>query len=173
MDEGDSEKFECPICHKLELENSERGFKCRNCGYEIQRLSGIPLQQLERQSKYFLSLFGFTIYLIPILIYFIIALAICGYMLYDTYYLLNGYHSSDEFIAEILSPMILYILLLLAIMDLSALVSEQYLKQIHFKYFLGIPIPNTVDVLSPRQKSVESRRYISKLIAISIILILI
>jgi hypothetical protein len=171
MGEEDYEKFECPDCHEWELEDLGRGLKCGNCGYEVQRLSGIQLQ-LERQSKYLLSLFAFTIYLIPILIYFLIALAICGYMLCDTYNLLSSYRSSDEFIAEIMSPIILYILLSLAIMDLSALVAEQYLKRISFKCFWGIPIPVDVESPPPRQGLEESRRYIAKLIAISIVLIL-
>ena len=189
MSTENSEKFTCPKCGEQELEDLEWGLKCRNCGFELQR-SNKPrfkftqsvilyirswckyiLLWIRHESKYVASLAGMTIYFIPLLSYFVIVLAICIYILWDTYHLMGGYPQIDgTFIHDILSQIILYILLLLAIMDLSALVAKQYIFRIKFKFFYIIPIP--VEIKTPEDGSKEDREYLSKLIIIGVALII-
>jgi DNA-directed RNA polymerase subunit RPC12/RpoP len=168
MDGENSEKFLCPKCGEQELEDLGWGIKCQNCGYAMPRPRGGIRTWLKRNSKYIPSLVGLIIYSTPILAFFLMGWVICIYILYDAYHTLCSYPNAN-FIFEIVAPIILYMLLSLAILDLGSLVARQYLDKIKFKFFYCIPIPIGTVGGGSRE---EDREYLSKLIVIAVVLIL-
>ena len=159
MGDGNSKKFLCPKCGKKELENVNGGFKCRNCGYTMH----------EEPRHHYLD----KLQLIPALVYGLVAFILCIYIVWDVcYFFLRFYCPNNEFMIEFISRAVLYMLLSLAILDLTALVKSQYVDP-----FTRIPIDESeLDEKELEHKKRElikdDRRYITKLITISVVLIL-
>lgn len=180
--EENSEKFLCPKCGKKELEDQDWGLKCINCGYiilkkkELEDLDGglkcrnyeysiLREKELEKPWSILQAirrLPPIIIYLLPIITYFIVLLVICCYMIADT---LNMY-TSYTIDLESLSHMVLYVIISLALLDLTSLISTQYLCPIS-KYLKG-----ESDTRSDAELEKDDRRYIAKVITISVILVL-
>lgn len=186
MGEENSEKFLCPECGKKELEDLDWGFKCGNCGYKMRRFG--EKEQPWPISKKIIALLEIVVwtpliilFLVPLLFYFFVLFAICFYMAVDIHniihiYYISGLNSDMELEIESLSRMVLYVVLSLALIDLTGLISEQYLvpasKHIScaIKYIWYGNCQITTSVKENRAKS--DRRYIAKVITISVILVL-
>ncbi|PXF56722.1 MAG: hypothetical protein C4B59_16480 [Candidatus Methanogaster sp.] len=176
MDAENSEKFLCSNCGEQELEDVGWGFKCRNCGYAIQR-DNPPMVQIDTP----IGLFTFTVvHLIPIILYFSFALILCGYTLWYTCHLFLNYNDllNDPVIdpmIKVISTIVLFILLSLAIMDLNTLIIAQYVRRIGLekdKKIWGILPVFCMDIPDASEAVKDDRRYIAKVIAISVVLIL-
>lgn len=158
-----SKKFLCPECGKKELEDLEGGFKCGNCGYKMQRF--VYEKELEKPWS-ILQAIGrlppIIIYVLPIITYFIVLFLICCSMVADALNLCTGATITLEF----LSRMVLYVIISLALLDLTSLISTQYLCPIS-EYLKGKSDTRPDDKLEK-----DDRRYIVKVITISVILVL-
>lgn len=178
MDVENSEKFLCPKCGEQELEDVGWGLKCRNCGYELQRK---PLDELQRKPPVqfdtpILLLLFTVVHLIPIILYFLFALILCGYILWHTCHLFLNYSDlQDDSMITVISTIILFILLSLAIMDLNALIISQYVRRIWLekdkKIWRILPV-FCMDIPDDSEAVKDDRRYIAKVIAMSVVLIL-
>ncbi|KAF5418731.1 MAG: hypothetical protein C5S49_01290 [Candidatus Methanogaster sp.] len=157
MSAENSEKFLCPKCGKQELEELEWGLKCRNCGYEMRRMVTDKPWSMPR----FIRLVSLlTIYLIPVIVYSLILLVICGYMLWDIYAMLGLIW---EIPGEVLlSKMVLYIVLLLALLDFTDLISERFVVPLILE-IIGAPIDDGMR---------DKRNYVVTVVTMSVILIL-
>lgn len=157
MDKENSEKFLCPNCGEQELEDMGWGLKCRKCGYEVQRMAIDKPWSMPRFIKLVPLL---TIYLIPIIVYSLILLVICGYMLLDIYSMLFIGVIPGE---VMLSKMVLYIVLLLALLDFTDLIGERFVIPLILE-IIGAPISDG----GVR----DNRKYIVTVVTMSVILIL-
>lgn len=176
MDVKNSEKFLCPNCGEQELEDVGWGLKCRNCGYEIQ-IDNPRMVQIDTP----IGLVTFTVvHLIPIILYFSFALILCAYTLWYTCHLFLNYNSllEDHVVdpmIKVISTIVLFILLSLAIMDLNTLIIAQYVRRIGLKKgkkIWGILPAFCMDIPDAAEAVKDDRRYIAKVIAMSVVLIL-
>ncbi|MCD4791117.1 MAG: hypothetical protein K8R37_14070 [Bacteroidales bacterium] len=187
MNEEKSGNFLCPKCKKRELEYLEWGFKCKNCGYEIQKNIKkdwtISMKIRALLTTILWSPF-YLFYIIPIFVYFFVLFVICGYIITDVYsimtssfYIFDFSHENNDNII-LLSRLILYIILSLALLDLTGLISNQYLAPAvnYFtkviKYIKYGDNQTRIELSHELLKKESDRNYISKVIIISVILIL-
>lgn len=182
MDVENSEKFRCPNCGGQEYEDLGWGLKCRKCGYEIQ-LEPLDEIQLEPHVQFDtpIRLLLFTVvHLIPIILYFLFALILCGYILWHTCHLFLNYNGllddpAVDPMIKVISTIVLFILLSLAIMDLNTLIISQYVRRIWLendKKIWGILPVFCMDIPDDSEAVKDDRRYIAKVIAMSVVLIL-
>jgi tRNA(Ile2) C34 agmatinyltransferase TiaS len=159
-----SERYQCPKCGEQEFEGFDWGFKCRNCGYEIQHIKELETGPLLKYINKPLQ----AIYVLPLIVYFYILLTICGYIVWDIYSML---HSNDMvFEISFLSRMVLYTLLSMALMDLTAIILERFVYPI----FPGLQGDYKLERSAEEIKKEESRTriYITTMVTMSVILIL-
>lgn len=159
MDGENSEKFLCPKCGEQELEDRGWGLKCRNCGYEIQRIAINKPWSMPRFVRLVPLL---TIYLLPIMVYSLILLIICGYMLWSVYSMLYSIWQIPGAGEVMLSRMVLYIVLLLALLDFTDLISERFVIPLIYE-IIGAPMP---------EGRRNNRKYVVTVVTMSVILIL-
>lgn len=180
MDVANSKESICPECGKPELEDVGWGFKCRSCGYEIQFDTPNQIQfdtpkQIQFDTPKRLLAF-IVVHGMPILLYFLFTSVLFIYLIYYTFYLFLDHPClHDDRMIEVISRLVLFILLSLAVMDLNALIISQYVRRIwvekHKKIWGRLPV-FCMDIPDAGEAIKEDRRYIAKVIAISVVLIL-
>jgi len=182
MGETDHKLYLCPKCGEQKLEEAGRGLKCRNCGYEIQPITGLQFAKWAHISKSvwiqivkvmfslprdIAGILLRAIYLVPVILYSFILLAICGYAVWDISHSMVLHPPGlleVESGGALLSRMVLYIILLLALMDLTEIIVERFLHPIY---------PELIrDKESDKKKKENTRAYLTTVATISVIFIL-
>lgn len=166
----------CPNCNTHGLEDSGEEIKCKNCGYTIQRLikkhSHVPLHRT--LFEIFLRSPIFVIYFAPILVYSVILVAVCFFITEDVGAILSLNLYKDN-LPEIISKMILYIVVLLALMELTQLIYKQYSDQA-FNLIAAAIRHGNLDVEfaddTPLDKLKNNKIYTIKMITLAVIFIL-
>ena len=169
------------------MEEVSWGYRCKKCGYAIQ--SFILLQRITKFVLLRIKLFLVYIQLLPIITYSIILFIVCFYILKSTLYLAGVLWSvpaivndltNTTIISEIcvehkeltigfLSTMVLYILLLLALLDLTSLMLDRFWYPFLHKYTHEEEEP--ISEAEERKAAASSREYLTTVLIISIILV--
>lgn len=159
-----SKLVQCPNCDKYELEEFDWGIKCGNCGYEVPRIEERKIDPLLKYIKKPLV----VIYALPLIVYFSILLTICGYIIWDIYYML--YSENVAFESAFLSRIVLYTLLSMALMDLTVIIFERFLYPICPRLQGDYELERSPEEIKKAENS--ARVYITTLVTMSVILIL-
>jgi hypothetical protein len=175
----ENEKF-CPTCKKQELRYENGHYECTDCGNVstiVDRAKPFSISKVLFLLKLCLRIPYILIYLAPTIVYFLILLATCYFMLSETWNLLFVEPSNGSFVKttdQILGTFILFILISMALMELTSLISEQYLDPAA-EFILRAYEFETFDVPTPKysasQLASNDKRYTTKVLTLAVIFI--
>jgi hypothetical protein len=175
------DKLICPNCKKQELRYENGHYECTDCGNVIveygndivDRAKPFSVNKILFLLKLCLRLPYILIYLAPAIVYILILLATCFFLLSETWNLLA--EPSIKTTDQILGTLILFILISMALMDLTSLIFRQYIYPSWDKILLAYQF-ETFDVPYPvipeERLESEDKRYIIKVLTLAVIFIL-
>jgi hypothetical protein len=159
----------CPKCGKDDFEDSGKAIICKNCGYIIERPTRAPRTWLSNIIIY-LPLFVFAgILIVPFFVYLFSGGVVLYLIATDIITIFTSASKPNSI--DIISKLILYLIVCLALMELTQLIYKQYLGPAWDMIVIHLDYGEATDQIEST-KIENDKSYAIKVIALAVIFIL-